>query len=150
MSAPYDFTGEIRYSSSFEADVSADPYSALDYSDTGDPTDVGLEARIIAGHWHSGQSSALYAFHSSGHLDVSACIAELRNATEDEGLALVEFLRGIEPDDTSEEPCTDHGLDVCPDCGNAGTAIGPKGYYSCTRFLTCWTDTNLYDLECES
>lgn len=44
------------------------------------------------------------------------------------------------PDDTSEDPCTEHGYDECPDCGNAGTAIGPKGYYSCTRFLTCWAD----------
>ena len=42
--------------------------------------------------------------------------------------------------DTSEDPCTDHGFDVCPDCGNSGTKIDGTGYVSCTRFLTCWTD----------
>jgi hypothetical protein len=42
--------------------------------------------------------------------------------------------------DTSEDPASDHGYDVCPDCGNAGVKIGADGYESCTRFLTCWSD----------
>jgi hypothetical protein len=43
-------------------------------------------------------------------------------------------------EDTSEEPCTEHGFDVCPDCGNGGTKIDASGYVPCTRFLTCWAD----------
>jgi hypothetical protein len=43
-------------------------------------------------------------------------------------------------DDTSDNPCTEHGFDVCPDCGNGGTKIDASGYVPCTRFLTCWTD----------
>ncbi len=144
MSVPYDFTGQICYGLGFEADVSADPFYALSWEDS--PVEVALEARIIAGHWHSGQSSALYAFHSSGHLNVADCLRELDGETEDEAMALAEFLRGIEPDDTSEDPCTDHELDTCPDCGNTGTAIGPNGYYECTRFLTCWTDPSSDDV----
>jgi hypothetical protein len=42
--------------------------------------------------------------------------------------------------DTSEDPSTEHGFDVCPDCGNAGVKIGAGGYEPCTRFLTCWSD----------
>lgn len=41
---------------------------------------------------------------------------------------------------TDEEPCGDHGFEVCPDCGNTGVTIGSNGYRDCTRFLTCWTD----------
>jgi hypothetical protein len=141
----FDFTGEIRYSSAFEAEVSAEPWFALCYED-GSPADVALEARIIAGHWHAGQSSALYAFHSSGHLDADRCIYELSTLAPtgkrpDTVSALLAFFDALRPEDTSETPCTDHGLDTCPDCGNAGAAIGPNGYYECTRFLTCWTDT---------
>ncbi len=40
---------------------------------------------------------------------------------------LAELFATEEIQDTSEDPCTDHGLEVCPDCGNAGTAIGPNG-----------------------
>jgi hypothetical protein len=43
-------------------------------------------------------------------------------------------------EDTSEDPCTEHGFDECPDCGNGGTKIDASGYVPCTRFLTCWTD----------
>jgi hypothetical protein len=43
-------------------------------------------------------------------------------------------------EDTSEDPCTEHGFDECPDCGNGGTKINASGYVPCTRFLTCWTD----------
>lgn len=42
--------------------------------------------------------------------------------------------------DTSEDTSADHGLDTCPDCGNAGTKIGPDGYEPCTRFRSCWSD----------
>jgi hypothetical protein len=49
------------------------------------------------------------------------------------------ILRGA-LEDTSEEPCTEHGFDVCPDCGNGGTKIDASGYVPCTRFLTCWAD----------
>jgi hypothetical protein len=45
-------------------------------------------------------------------------------------------------EDTSEDRCTDHGLDGCPDCGNVGVKIGPDGYEPCTRFLTCWADVD--------
>jgi hypothetical protein len=44
--------------------------------------------------------------------------------------------------DTSEDRATDHGYDVCPDCGDAGVKIGPSGYEPCARFLTCWTDAS--------
>jgi hypothetical protein len=43
------------------------------------------------------------------------------------------------PEDTSEDRCTDHGFDECPDCGNVGVKID-TGYVPCTRFLTCWAD----------
>lgn len=43
-------------------------------------------------------------------------------------------------EDTSEDLCTDHGFDECPDCGNGGVKIGPDGYEPCTRFLRCWSD----------
>jgi hypothetical protein len=49
------------------------------------------------------------------------------------------ILRGA-LDDTSDDPCTEHGFDVCPDCGNGGTKIDASGYVPCTRFLTCWAD----------
>jgi hypothetical protein len=35
---------------------------------------------------------------------------------------------------------TDHGFDVCPECGNGGIKIDSTGYVNCTRFLTCWTN----------
>jgi hypothetical protein len=41
---------------------------------------------------------------------------------------------------SNEDTAQDHGLDECPDCGDAGTKIGPNGYEPCTRFLSCWTD----------
>lgn len=142
----HDFTGMITYGPGFEHWITTDPFCALDYSDTGDPTDVALAARVLASYWHGGQASALYAFSSSGHLDADACIYELRQHERAFGRygtvgALISFFESVKPEDTSEDPCTDHGLDTCPDCGNAGTAIGPDGYYECTRFLTCWTDT---------
>jgi hypothetical protein len=52
----------------------------------------------------------------------------------------LELLPGVEEDDTSEDPCTEHGFDVCPDCGNGGIKIDTGGYVPCTRFLTCWAD----------
>ncbi len=142
----HDFSGEISFTSSFEHEISADPYCALDFSETDDPTDVALEARVLASHWHGGQASALYSFSSSGFLDADACIWELGqcgpidDCADVELAALLAFFEAVKPEDTSEDPCTDHDLDVCPDCGNAGTAIGRDGYYSCTRFLTCWAD----------
>ncbi len=72
-----DFRGTIRYGSGFEQEISEDPFCALDYSETGNPTSVALAARILASHWHGGQASALYAFASSGHLDADACVYEL-------------------------------------------------------------------------
>lgn len=33
-------------------------------------------ARAIAGQWHGGQSSAMYAFSSTGHYDRAALLAE--------------------------------------------------------------------------
>ena len=41
------------------------------------------EARWIAGGWHSGQASALYAFTSSGHLDAESALAEAKRAMRD-------------------------------------------------------------------
>jgi hypothetical protein len=43
-------------------------------------------------------------------------------------------------EDTSEDRCTDHGHEECPDCGDAGVKIDASGYVPCTRFLTCWAD----------
>lgn len=50
--------------------------------------EAGLEieddcARAIAGQWHDGQSSAFYAFASSGHYDRSALLAELSDTIAD-------------------------------------------------------------------
>jgi hypothetical protein len=45
-----------------------------------------------------------------------------------------------EREDTSEDLCTEHGFDECPDCGNVGVKIDTSGYVPCTRFLTCWSD----------
>lgn len=53
------------------------------------------------------------------------------------------------PEDTSEDDCTEHGFDECPDCGNGGIVIGANGYEHCTRFHSCW-GSSLADLECES
>lgn len=52
------------------------------------------------------------------------------------------ILRAMAPDpeDTSEERCTEHGFDECPDCGNVGIKMNATGYVPCTRFLSCWTD----------
>lgn len=37
-----------------------------------------------------------------------------------------------------EEADDEH--DVCPDCGNTGTKMGPGGYTFCVRYLSCWGD----------
>ncbi len=106
----HDFSGEIRYSSAYEHEVADDPYCALDYSETGDPTDVALPARILASHWHGGQSSALYAFASSGYLDVDDCLAELGDAIQPDAVypdtdasALAAFFRSLQTDTTTQE-----------------------------------------------
>lgn len=111
-----------------------------------------FEARQIAGEWHSGQFSSLYMFSSSGHLDSLTLIeaekslrqANLSGNTDPEDLDklsdLIWWLERHTPEDTSEDACTEHGFDVCPDCGNGGIVVGSKGYESCTRFLTCWAD----------
>ncbi len=121
---PHDFSGQISFTSNYEHEVSADPYAALDYSETGDPTDVALAARILAGHWHGGQASALYAFASSGHLDAAACIRELsarkpkqEEASDESEGALRDFFAGLvpEPCDCDEEygPCEQHCEVLC-------------------------------------
>lgn len=43
-------------------------------------------------------------------------------------------------EDTSEDWCTEHGFEECPDCGNGGVKIGADGYEPCTRFRGCWSD----------
>jgi hypothetical protein len=60
---------------------------------------------------------------------------------DDENPAGWAVLRLDAPEDTSEDACTDHDLDECPDCGNAGVKVGASGYEDCTRFRTCWSDT---------
>jgi len=49
-------------------------------------------------------------------------------------------IRAEDTEDTSEDRCTDHGYDECPDCGNVGVKVDASGYVPCTRFLTCWAD----------
>lgn len=87
-------------------------------------------------------------------LEEDSVRAEVVEALEDaweEGVAQTfeeeceRTLRAFAPDpepeqDTSEDRCTDHGYDECPDCGNAGVKIDASGYVPCTRFLTCWSD----------
>jgi hypothetical protein len=68
------------------------------------------------------------------HDDVESLLRE-HGTPED-----LELLPEVEEDDTSEDPCTEHGFDVCPDCGNGGIKIDTGGYVPCTRFLTCWAD----------
>ena len=65
----------------------------------------------------------------SEHTDCALCAAGVADAHHEEAAP-----------DTSEDPCTEHGFDECPDCGDCGTAINSDGYYSGTRCLTCWTD----------
>lgn len=69
---------------------------------------------------------------------VVVVITDLDDLEEPSGWAVLR-LDGSE--DTSEDSCTDHGYEVCPDCGNAGTKIGRDGYEPCARFLTCWSDS---------
>lgn len=45
----------------------------------------------------------------------------------------------IAADDDTDD---DDAPDVCPDCGNTGTTIGPDGYQPCTRYRRCWSDTD--------
>ena len=109
------------------------PNLSGEYAD--DPTPQSIARDIIGAHddWYEpiDGADALADAWEEGVAEtfMDACTAELRA-----------FLPTDESEDTSEDPCTDHDLEVCPDCGNCGTAIGPKGYYSCTRFLTCWAD----------
>lgn len=117
------------------------------------------DARILASEWHSGQSSALYAFSSSGHIDTST-ETELERVERDlrerphlwpdmdipaelervaDALTAVRAVLAENPD-TSEDRAQEHGYDVCPDCGDAGVKMTADGYASCARFLTCWSD----------
>lgn len=85
-----DFTGRLNYTSAYEHEVDSDPWFALDWDES--PEDVAMPARIIASHWHGGQGSALYAFTSSGHLDIDGCLSELAEVAGESALALAEFL----------------------------------------------------------
>lgn len=67
------------------------------------------------------------------------CSAYERGVDETFQVECERILRAALPD-TSEDPSTEHGYDVCPDCGNVGTKITAAGYVPCTRFLTCWAD----------
>lgn len=40
-------------------------------------------ARAICGQWHDGQTSAMYAFSSSGHYDREGLLVELSNCYND-------------------------------------------------------------------
>lgn len=82
----------------------------------GDDAHGELE-EAVAQAWEDGRDDAFQ----------DACVAELRRWL---------------PEDTSEEPCTDHGFEVCPDCGNGGVKVTAAGYVPCTRFLTCWADAD--------
>jgi len=133
-------SGPVSYGSGHEREIERDPFCAFDPDDPYGPhSGAYLTARIVASWFHGGQSSALYALASTGSFDRDAIVSELGGYGGECATALRDWVAGA-PDDTSEDPCTDHGLEVCPDCGNAGTAIGAQGYYPCTRFLTCWTD----------
>jgi hypothetical protein len=83
---------------------------ARDILDADDPSAEDIDT--LADAWEDGVSETFY----------SACESILREY------------------DTSEDDCTDHGHDVCPDCGNGGIVVGKDGYAHCTRFRTCWAD----------
>lgn len=143
-------SGDIHYGSGHEREIALDPYCAFDPDDPyGEYSGAYFTVRIVASWFHGGQGRALYSLASAGGFDRDALLAELAGASCGELDELVreacdclrDWIEGA-PADTSEEPCTDHGLETCPDCGNAGTAIGPDGYYQCTRFLTCWADVS--------
>lgn len=51
------------------------------------------------------------------------------------------------PVDTSELLPPSGDASSCPECGGCGTAIGAQGYYTCTRYLTCWSDPSPETLE---
>jgi hypothetical protein len=82
-------------------------------------TMVGVVIDALCEAWEAGVSEHFR----------DACESELRAGLTDDST-----------EDTSEDRCTDHGLDVCPDCGNGGIVVGDNGYEPCTRFLTCWSD----------
>jgi hypothetical protein len=63
-----------------------------------------------------------------------------RNVTGRVESGEAESITEMTGEDTSEDRCTDHGFDECPDCGNGGIVIDSTGYVPCTRFLTCWSD----------
>jgi hypothetical protein len=60
-------------------------------------------ARVVAGWWHGGQSSALYAFASSGHAEKWAMERELRERHGDAShAALVRYVATL-PEPEEEE-----------------------------------------------
>ncbi len=75
-------SGRVSYSSDFEREIEADPYSALSLGNDpyGEYSGAYLAARVIASWWHGGQSSALYALASTGYFDRDALLAELADA----------------------------------------------------------------------
>lgn len=95
------------------------------------------EARRIAGEWHGGQASALYAFASSGSITpnlISEIKFEIAQAVAPgeairELLALLEYVNRIKcqwPD------CENHGTEL------ASTVFGVKRY--CDYHLSEWED----------
>lgn len=104
------------------------------------------EARRIASEWHSGQTSALYAFASSGsitpnlvheiQIEINGCVmpgnlAELH--------ALLEYVNAAAPK-CQWPDCESHGT------GLASTIFGVKRY--CDYHLSEWEDVQAAEYIC--
>lgn len=99
MSFADDIAGQITFTSNYEHEIEEDPYAALDTSDC-TYASTALAARIIAGWWHGGQGSALYAFASTGHFDRDELLYELDKRVDDSDDvdALVAWITGAPQD----------------------------------------------------
>lgn len=118
------------------------------------------DARELASEWHGGQASDLYAFASSGTLDLSGCIWEAEHANADELVSVLEMLasqelkltihrtsfEGISEDGEMIDAHTDTEVSTLNICETAreieGEGLGGAyGYSSCP---TVFTDRGWY------
>jgi hypothetical protein len=105
-----------------------------------------LDVIGVAQDWYSGQADVLYQTASTGYVGVDTLGAFERIETEltspralryDDPKGKLErvqdaiaYLRHHAPEDTSEDDCTEHGLDECPDCHNGGIPAWQEGEVS--------------------
>jgi hypothetical protein len=129
----------------------------IDMLEAGDPEvwDFLPDSPNLSGEWADDPTPASLLREILGDLDdmdpetyseLQDLVSEAWEAGSSETFAqecertLRAFLPEPEEENTSEDRCSEHGHDECPDCGSAGIKMGPKGYEQCTRFLDCWSD----------